>query len=554
MHIFRFCSLCLLSLYLFCFFISGCSRTLEKNVQLLSPTPFSYDQYEIKTNSSIQQSLLTGFLFSGETAELIVVNLDKNKTRQLSIYSLIKDKWELRINTTLRPKVLFVDIANIDGQDRLITYEHGQLNWFDPETEVELSLFDIRTHYNPLSEYEIPQIDISRDLNGDGRDDFVLPDIDGFWISTQLDEGMFTDPIKLGPSEPFLNDTTLDDKRTYREIGINSMTYLWYMTRFHLMDYDGDKRNDIVLWNEDHFDVHRQNADGTFSTVADRFSVDVQFDYDGAYSLAFGYSGESTFALISGLRKKTKRKVLHMFRDLNGDGVTDMVVHTLEGRSLGNLKSLYEIYYGEMGDNGIKFGQNNRLTIRPKGKAGGLLPWGYSYQWWQDFDGDGQIEILFKDVKTALGGMVRAMVGKSIAIDLEGYRMQDNSYPHRSTFRHKIRPAMDIFESKRVFFPAVLLGDVNGDTRLDILIGKSWNEMHIYHGIPGPKMIAKKPQKITIAMPNDERNIRLVDMNRDNKKDVLIFHPDDFMFMSKDDLIFHSDDFMSKRVSLLISK
>ena len=522
-----------------CLCIIGCSKSLDQNVQSSSPKPFSFDKHNVVIGSATHQTILTGFLLNGETAEIAVVNVDKNNARHLRIYTYNKDKWELTKDTTLQPGVMFVDIVNIDGQDRLITYQNGQLNWFDPEMEAELRLVDISTHFNPLSENNIPQINLAKDLNGDGRDDIVLPDIDGFWISTQLDNGVFTEPLKLGPSDPFLNDAPLDENRSYREIGINSLTYLWYMTRFHLMDYDGDKLNDIVPWNKDHFDVYLQNDDGTYSTVTETFTLEIPFDHDGAYSLAFGYSDENTFKLLSGMRKKTERRVLHMFRDLNNDGIADIVIHTLEGRSLGNLKSFYDVYFGEFKNNKLVFNSDDRLTINTRGKAGGLLPWGYAYQWWEDFDSDGQIDILFKDVKTAIGGMARAMVGKSIAIDLEAYHMQNGTYPLKPTYRHKIRPALEIFQSERVFFPPVLLGDVNGDNRVDILIGKSWNEMYIYHGTPNQEMIENEPQKITIQMPNDERNIRLADMNKDDKKDVLIYYP---------------DDVKAHRVSLLISK
>lgn len=539
MHIFSSFSLRMLCIHILCVSLIGCSGSLDNNVQPVLPNPYTFEQHEILTGSAKHQTILTGFLLNRDTAEIAVVNLDENKQRNLRLYSFTNDKWELTIDTTLHPEVLFVDIVNIDGRDRLITYEPGQLNWFDPETEVEHSLFDIKTHYNPLNVNVIPHIDISKDLNDDDRDDFVLPNIDGFWISTQLDNGLFTDPIKLGPPDPFLDETALDEKQKYRDVGINSFTILWYMTRFHLIDYNGDKRNDIVLWNKDHFDVYRQNTQGTFSNVAESFSVDVQFDYDGAYSLAFGYGGENTFALISGFRKKSKRKVLYLFRDLNGDGVSDMVIHTLEGRSLGNLKSLYDIYLGKIENSELKFSNEERLTIRPKGKAGGLLPWGYAYQWWEDIDGDSDVDILYKDVKTTLGGMIRAMAGKSIAIDLECFLMEDGIYPLKPKFRFKIRPVLDIFEKEHVFFPAVLLGDVNGDNRFDLIIGKHWDEMHIYLGIPCSKLFPKHPQKGKVRMPNDERNMWLVDMNNDKKQDILIYHP-------------NTAD--SHRVNLLVSK
>ena len=71
---------------------------------------------------------------------------------------------------------------------------------------------------------------------------------------------------------------------------------------------------------------------------------------------------------------------------------------------------------------------------------------------------------------------------------------------------------------------AVLLGDVNGDGHSDLLVGKNWEELHIFLGVSGPELLAKKPQKVKVAMPNDERNIWLVNLNKDNKQDILIYH------------------------------
>ncbi len=509
-------------------FLSSCSgRSNEVVAPTMMPasTEFTFKQYEVETGIAKHQTVLTGFLLGGDCAELAVVNIDENGNRHLRIYAFSDDTWTSRLDAMLRPEVLFVDMINIGGQDRLIAYEQGRLNWFDPDSTTERALVEIATNYNATKDGGIPYVDISRDVNYDGLDDLVVPDIDGVWIATQLPDGSFTDPIKLGPPDPFLDKIALDDTRSYREVGITPLTVHWYLSRVHQMDYDQDGRSDLVFWNADHFDVYRQDAHGMFSTVAETFTVDIPFDTDGAYSIAFDFSGENMFALIFGFRKNTKRRVLHTFQDLNGDNVADLVIHSLEGRSLGKQRSLYEVHFGTPTPNGIVFARDVSMTIRPRGTAGGLQPWGYSSQWLEDLDGDGNIDILFKDVKTGLVGMSRAMIGKSIAIDLEFYRMENDRHPDKPTTMRKIRPDLDIFEKDRVFFPVVLLGDVNGDGRSDLLVGKHWEELHVFLGVPGPELLARKPQKVVVAMPNDERNARLVDLNADNKQDLLIHYP-----------------------------
>ena len=508
-------------------FLSGCSGLRSEKTPLMGPTPVAptFEQYEINTGPAKHQTVLTGFLLGNAIAEIAVVSTDENGKRHLRIYAFSNNAWVPRLDTILRPEVLFVDIANIGGRDRLLTYRHGHLNWFDPEVATERSLLEITTNYNTTDKDRIPYADITRDVNNDGFDDLVVPDIEGFWIAIQLNNGSFSDPIKLGPPDPLLDEIALDDARSYREIGINALTVRWYLSRLHQMDYDQDGRSDLVFWNADHFEVYRQDADGMFSRAAETFTVDTSFDTDGAYSIAFGFSGENMFSLIFGFREKTKRRVLHTFRDLNGDSVSDLVIHSLEGRSLGKQRSIYEVHFGTPTPSGTVFTRDVSTTIRPRGTAGGLQPWGYSSQWLQDFDGDGEIDILFMNVQTGLVGMSRAMFGKSISIDLEFYRMEDGTYPEKPTTTRKLRPALDPFEAHRVFFPAVMLGDVNGDGRADLLVGKNWEELHIFLGVPGPELLARKPQKVATAMPNDERNIRLVALNTDDKQDILTHHP-----------------------------
>ena len=166
-----------------------------------SPAPgqVTFEQYEVVTGTAKRQTVLTGSLLGGAIAEIGVVNVDDNDDRRLRIYAFDDDTWVPSLDGTLGPEVLFMDVANIGGRDRLVTYEPGRLNWFDPESASEHELVTVTSNFDRPRRDEIPHVDITRDVNDDDRDDLVVPDVDGFWVFVQMEGGTFADAVKIGP-------------------------------------------------------------------------------------------------------------------------------------------------------------------------------------------------------------------------------------------------------------------------------------------------------------------------------------------------------------------
>ncbi len=486
----------------------------------------TFDRYEAVTGEQ-RETMLTGRFLGGPFANVAIVGADANGHRRLRIFALADGAWKPALDAALRPGTLFVDVAasaTPDGEiDRLITYQRGSLNWFDPQARAERPLLPLDIDYRTGDEAAIATIDIAQDLNGDGLDDLLAPAADGFWISTQADDGTFQAPVKLGPAEPYLDEVAIGEGRSYRAMGINATTFPWYAGRVHQLDYDRDGLTDLVFWNEDHFQVHLQNTQGQFEPVARLFHDDVPFDVDGTYALMFEYNDESTWGLILGLRKKTRITMLHALGDINGDGIADLTTLSLEGRSLTNHRGTYRAHFGSPTPGGTAFSSEADVTIKPRGKAGALHASGYSSVWSEDFDGDGDADLLFRDVSVGLFGMVRAMAGKSVALDAEFYRMEDGAFPRRATEWRRIRPRLYPIGTG-VFFPPVLIGDVHGDGRFDLVVGKSREELQVFAGVDAPGAFARQPQKVSVALPDDERNTRLVDLNHDGKQDILVYN------------------------------
>ena len=160
--------------------------------------------------------------------------------------------------------------------------------------------------------------------------------------------------------------------------------------------------------------------------------------------------------------------------DQNGDGVADLAVFSLKGGSVWSMHFTYEVHFG---------------TPTPEG---------HRHVGWLGPDA-GRVE------------------------DLEFYRLEEGSHPQEPNAKHKIRTTSTGDSGERTTFPSVLLGDVNGDGLVDLLVQNGDDELRVFIGGPGPELFTKRPQKVAVAMPH-EQYTWLVDLNNDGRQDVLMHH------------------------------
>ena len=494
------------------------------NATMPTATEFTFDQYEVVTGVAKHQTVLAGFLLDGAIADLAVASVHGNSDRHLRIYAFGDETWGQRLNVPLRPEVLFVDVANIGDRDRLITYEQGRLNWFDPHSGTEHALVAVTSNFKPPRSGEIPYVDITHDVNGDTRDDLVVPDTDGFWVFVQMNDAVFAEKVKIGTR------TEME-----RILGADGYRYdPWSQSRVHEIDYDRDGRTDLAFWNEDHFKVHLQDESGLFTPQAKTFMTDVAFDSD---RLSLLTTGDMT------------GKVLHSLTDLNGDGVADLVVFKLSGGDISSKHSSYDVHFGApTPDGSIAFARDADIAFQSDKK----IQIGMHQH---DFNRDGQVDLMIttipiKFLKGSLWKRVKGFMGDDIRLDLEFYQMEEDRYP--STPNTTRRIALDGVPSHRepgwvpldivlqggtherrntqknyprAFNTTLRIGDVTGDGRSDLLLADHPRIMAVFAGVPGPEMFAQQHQEVAVSPPNDEEYTWLVDLNKDGVQDLLMHHP-----------------------------
>jgi len=485
----------------------------------------TFKQYEISIGSAKRQTVLTGFILSDSVAELAVINIDENNDRRLRIFSFADSTWKMQLAVNLRPKVVFVDVANIGGKDRLITYEHGRLNLFDPDSATERFLLTVISNFNPPRKNEIPHVDITHDVNNDGLDDLVVPDKNGFQVIIQMKDGIFADPVKIG------RPTKMD-----RILGSDGYRYNpWSQSRIYESDYNRDGRNDLAFWSEDHFEVHLQDEQGLFASDTRIFNTDVVFKSD---NLSYLSSGDM------------RGKVLHSLADLNSDGITDMVIFSLQGKEIADKQTSYEVHFGTLtNDDGIAFAPEVGITFKSEERIQIAMDR-------HDFNGDSHTDLMITTInrehlESRLWKKFKGMMGDDIKLDVEFFRMQDGRYPdqpnairsialdgipshsepgwvslqivlqgglHENRARHEDWP--------RAFNMTMLIGDVSGDGHAELFIGKNTpNGLDVFAGLPGPELFPRQAEDVPVAIPNDAEYSWLTDFNKDGKQDIIIHDP-----------------------------
>lgn len=454
----------------------------------------TYSSYLVDVGES-DGLVLHGNLTGGEVDNLVVfADGGDTRDRRMALYAFDGAGWDLAYAADVPDDVIFVDMLESAGSDRLLMFRRDHVDWLNPDGWTRTTLVSAPSVYN-VPPLDVPQVGIVRDVNGDDLGDLVLADFDGYWV--WLQDG--------APSADWIGPVKL--KATPTSIArFRSASYR--PREIYELDHDGDGRNDLAFWEDEQFLVY-QARDASFDTTPVELELPIEFSSDDVtISIGVGNRDDSD----------AERVTLYDVADYNGDGVGDLVANTLTIDGIFDQSTRYGFYFGERVGGGTRFAKTPATVIESDGIQGPFET--------GDFDNDGRQDFAMASIDIGIGKIIAALLTGSVRFDIEFYVMRDNAYPEEPNVTKPIRFRFSLRSGSVLSGRWLDTGDLTGDGLTDLWVPVDGG-IEVYAGTGDEELFRDRPATIPVDFPDATMpgGVTVADLNDDGRDDIVMRFP-----------------------------
>lgn len=416
--------------------------------------------------------------------------------RKIKFFQQKESIWSPGLELELDESMDLLDTITVAQGNLVVGLKGSQLNFLDMSASKFKPLIKVSSMFSGRHWGSSPLIEMFADVNGDGLDDLLMPTFDGWVLALQTHEGYQSSQL-IGPRPSM----------SFRD---NSRYVAYRAEEPFLMDENNDGLNDIAFWQDGYFKVYRQNELGRFSKVSVRLDPNLRDMLGGYGQISIGEEEQNN---------NGKNRLLDEVADINNDGLSDLIVKKIKSEGIFGWESEYEVYFGVIDDNNrLSFQEIPPSTIRTDG-----------FQFnneRMDISGDNHQEFLVTSVDISIGAVIRALITRSVSVDVSIYKMVNGQFPKKPSVRKSISARFD-FGSGDIFIPAVLAGDVTGDGLKDLLVQKGEGMLLVYAGENGENIFANKPVKLSLTLPSGRNKFAAYDLDQDGRDELVLTHDGD---------------------------
>lgn len=457
-------------------------------------TKVDFNEMLIDAPYKLIQPVLVADIIENNAKELIVLGIDENKDKWLITYLYNDKENEYTIANKIPIPKKFYSYDLSDDKSGLLQslyfMSSNELVKYDATKNQFDSISAINTIFLKDKPEHINRAHFIKDFNQDNIDDVLLSDFSSTHILIGQNNGKFKTQTLPIPAEVNLHS----DGATYKQ------------AKLYFEDVNFDSAIDIIQVGEGEMQVYHQSKNSIFNTQSNKVEINKAISGTEWWNKR-DETGESLDQSELVYRK------LEELRDLNSDGITDMIVRYTQVSGVLDRVNDYEIYLGTNIKGQLSYPEKPNSTIRADGTLTGLE--------FVDIDNDDKSEVLLAGFDIGMSQIIGALLAGSIDQDVYLFKMNDEDNYQKAQVTKEVELNFSL-SSGQSGSAVVKLADLNGDGLKDLILSDGDDELKIYLGDTSKRLFKKRAQDYDTQLPQDGNLVHINDLNHDGKDDLLI--------------------------------
>jgi hypothetical protein len=334
----------------------------------------------------------------------------------------------------------------------------------------------------------LPPVQVVQDLSAKGSHELLVP-APGQLLIYPRSGARFSQPVHLDLE---MKSELPRTDASFAPAALQSFSVDYTFPQVQIGDTDGDGRLDLLVALDDRLWVYRQHAPLVFDGKPS-FHRDFDLRTPGELKESF------TSASIT-------------MRDLDGDGLVDLLLHKQVSHGITSARTVTQLYLGRKGGG---YAAEPDQTMKNEGVTGfGTML--------ADFNGDGHPDLVVPSVSIGVWQIIRILTTKTLKANLQVFAFADRRFSTKPLLERDLKFKVS-FSGNSGFQAVDVHGDYNGDHRADLVFGTAEDELGVFPSVAGDGIIAKDPVEKVVVDSRGE--LTPVDFDHKGKDDLLLYYP-----------------------------
>ena len=455
-----------------------------------------FSEVMISTPYKLSQEVIAADVLPNKGKELVTFSVDEQSNRWLIIYQLNQNKNQYVVaEKAMIPKQFYrFDISEPKDQKKQNLYFLSTDSLSLYQNKKFKSLVKIESLYIQEQADFLSRGDFIQDLNNDAYDDVIIADFNKTHIF--IGQGMSSFARQTLPIKP--------------EVNVLSAGASYTQATLYFSDVNFDDKTDILVIGDGEMVIYSQYGNSQFTGKATRLAINEAISGTDWWNKRDESGGQLD-------QSDLEYRKLEELRDVNADGIVDIVVRYTKASGVLDRVNDYEIFLGQKNKDVLSYALQADSVIHAEGTLTGLE--------FVDIDNDDKLEVLLAGFDIGLSQIIGALVTGGIDQDVYVFKMSEqDKFLSKPTIKKGVELTFSL-SSGQSGSAIVKLADLNGDGLKELVLSDDDDELKIYLGRKPnkkKKSFAKRSVSYSTELPKDGKLVMVEDLNGDGKDDLLM--------------------------------